>query len=951
LYNPELEELAAEHASNKPGAVATASSSGDGGPARVVYQRGSPERGKEMKTIKRRRRKTMRARRAARSPVRACRRLIWEPLEPRRVLTTFLVTDPGDAGPGTLREAIGQANASSGLDEIQFDPGLSGSSILLTSTELLITDSLIIDASDLVGGMTIDASGADSTPTVNDGAGIRIFRMIDNSSGTPKNVTLTHLTLTGGDVTGNGGGLLSFENLTLDHVTFDANAATQSGGGALIIADDDDYSVLVRDSRFTNNAGSFGGGLFAYSRSEGMLNVIDSFFQGNEAVNGGGLVTSSYLDGRLSVTGVVARTNRADQMGGGLLALTRGFGDESTIAGSTFEDNIAATGGGAFLYPSIYATIHLNETTITGNSAASGGGLYIRPFYADAALRAVEITGNEAQTGGGVTIYAYYNQTTISQSTISRNSATASGGGIHSQARFLCTLTIDESLIGDNESGGSGGGIYAYGYGSNVTVRESSVTGNRAMLGVAPGGGGGIAAFMGLNSYLALSDSTVLGNETDAFGGGVLIDGPASVVRSQIEQNVARAGGGLYATLSGDSFALRVSDSEIADNLADSAAGMSVDAANQARVFIEGTTLHGNRAVDSAGGASLHSTGLNTSIRIQNSTLSGNSAGQDGGGAVAQTDSDGVIELRHATVAGNTAGANGGGIDASTPVQLNHVIVGDNQGPAGGDDLSGALFVGDFNLVESLLPGSQLSGQQNILDKDPALMPLSDNGGPTPTHALQFSSAALNSGDPGFSGPPDFDQRGNPFARVQFGRIDRGAFEVDQAPSGDFNADGHYDCQDIDALTALIATAAYDVDFDLNLDGVLDLADLELWLAEAGAVNLPSGNSFLFGDANLDGSVDGTDFLIWNQHKFTANAAWCSGDFNADGFVSGLDFVIWNSNKFSGQASGDWRVASGEGRVVSGKWQVASGKGQVASGRRKTGAGHMALGTSTDGTT
>ena len=33
-------------------------------------------------------------------------------------------------------------------------------------------------------------------------------------------------------------------------------------------------------------------------------------------------------------------------------------------------------------------------------------------------------------------------------------------------------------------------------------------------------------------------------------------------------------------------------------------------------------------------------------------------------------------------------------------------------------------------------------------------------------------------------------------------------------------------------------------------------------------MNLPSGNPYLLGDANLDGTVDGQDFLIWNSNKF-----------------------------------------------------------------------------------
>ena len=80
------------------------------------------------------------------------------------------------------------------------------------------------------------------------------------------------------------------------------------------------------------------------------------------------------------------------------------------------------------------------------------------------------------------------------------------------------------------------------------------------------------------------------------------------------------------------------------------------------------------------------------------------------------------------------------------------------------------------------------------------------------------------------------------------------------------------------------------------------------WLAVGGANNpaATDGNPFLIGDANLDGFVDGLDFIEWNTNKFTTVAAWCSGDFNADGFVDGLDFIAWNANKFtssSGQSA------------------------------------------------
>ncbi|MEM8680639.1 MAG: GEVED domain-containing protein, partial [Planctomycetota bacterium] len=115
---------------------------------------------------------------------------------------------------------------------------------------------------------------------------------------------------------------------------------------------------------------------------------------------------------------------------------------------------------------------------------------------------------------------------------------------------------------------------------------------------------------------------------------------------------------------------------------------------------------------------------------------------------------------------------------------------------------------------------------------------------------------------------------------------------------GDLDGDGDYTCNDIDMLVAEIASGANNPAFDLNGDLLVNTADRDVWLAEAGSNNLLSQNAYLLGDANLDGAVDGTDFVIWNSNKFTAQAAWCQGDFTANGVIDGGDFIAWNTNKF-----------------------------------------------------
>jgi hypothetical protein len=117
--------------------------------------------------------------------------------------------------------------------------------------------------------------------------------------------------------------------------------------------------------------------------------------------------------------------------------------------------------------------------------------------------------------------------------------------------------------------------------------------------------------------------------------------------------------------------------------------------------------------------------------------------------------------------------------------------------------------------------------------------------------------------------------------------------------SGDFDANGIYECADIDALVSAISSGSGDVQFDMNGDGNVDSADLVVWRAVAGSVLTASGNPIQEGDADLNGVVDVSDFNAWNSAKFTSTVEWCSGDFNADGVVDVADFNIWNENKFT----------------------------------------------------
>ncbi len=163
-------------------------------------------------------------------------------------------------------------------------------------------------------------------------------------------------------------------------------------------------------------------------------------------------------------------------------------------------------------------------------------------------------------------------------------------------------------------------------------------------------------------------------------------------------------------------------------------------------------------------------------------------------------------------------------------------------------------------------------------------------GGSWESASQGFSDRVLADGDwDGFSFAPGFEGSAPavPLAAVS-------------TPDGDFDRDGLWNCADVDALVAEIVAGTHQVMFDLTGDDLVTRPDLAAWLVVGGDknVSVTGGQPFLPGDADLDGSVDGTDFGRWNAHAFTAAPAWCSGDFDASGQVDGSDFGIWNANKF-----------------------------------------------------
>ena len=199
---------------------------------------------------------------------------------------------------------------------------------------------------------------------------------------------------------------------------------------------------------------------------------------------------------------------------------------------------------------------------------------------------------------------------------------------------------------------------------------------------------------------------------------------------------------------------------------------------NGGALTIEGTTIESNLAdgvsgpweAGSGGGLLV---GSGARFVAVNSTLSGNRADYDEAMTVGLGAS---AVFYNSTIAFNSTDENHSafGIRSDSEVTLGHTIVA-NQGRCAGSvrSLGYNLFGPDFGCS---IEGSAIG---DVIGVDPELHPLSDNGGPTMTHALSDTSPALDAGDP--SGCVGED--GRPLTRDQRGwarpveTCDIGAFE------------------------------------------------------------------------------------------------------------------------------------------------------------------------------
>lgn len=360
---------------------------------------------------------------------------------PAAQAATFTVTNLDDAGPGSLRDAIDQANALAGPDTIDFQAGLAGG-IVLTSGELAIKDSVDIQGP---GASVIAVSGNSSS---------RVFYLYNGSA--LLDVTISGLTVTGGDTASGGGIFDNDENLVLDGVTITGNQASGDGGG--LWASGLSMTLTLRGSTVSGNtADDAGGGIYVGSTG-GPLLIQNTLISGNLAGNRGGGVYFSDPDDAVTLDQSTISGNTAGNQGGGLYLYSTD-GGPFTIQSSTISGNSAVDGAGAFFYAPDDPVL-IENTTVSGNTATgTGGGLHFYDaslYTGEIALRHSTIAGNEAATGGGV--YVGNGSVTVDQTIVGDNTAGTDpdlANGVESTYEVRFSLIEAPGTANLNDNGGN----------------------------------------------------------------------------------------------------------------------------------------------------------------------------------------------------------------------------------------------------------------------------------------------------------------------------------------------------------------------------------------------------------------------------------------------------------------------------------------------------------------
>jgi parallel beta-helix repeat protein len=301
---------------------------------------------------------------------------------------TFTVTNLNDQGPGSLRQAIFDANNNGiGSDDIVFASGLTGTiSVGADTGNDLYPETPMSIQGPGPGQIALQAvSGVDSV----------FFTDADFGSSPGIPITISGVTITGGNADGSlftdsGGGIYNRDAaLTVSNSVISGNHADDNGGG--IYTKYGAGSLTLVNSTVSGNdatptdASSYAGAIFSkYSD----VTIRSSTIAGNRSGGDGGAIYMSAgggAGGSLSIenstiTNNASLANGPDDEGGGVWLADFGGGDSHLdIKSSTITGNrVGGTGGeGGGVYTQIPASrISIQNTIVANNSGTKGNDVY-----------------------------------------------------------------------------------------------------------------------------------------------------------------------------------------------------------------------------------------------------------------------------------------------------------------------------------------------------------------------------------------------------------------------------------------------------------------------------------------------------------------------------------------------------------------------------------------------
>ena len=328
-----------------------------------------------------------------------------EQLEDRALLATFVVTNTNDAGAGSLRDAIDQANNTIAADNIVFNIPGANPTITLENGEFQIDEELIIDGTNATGGfVTIDGNNNS--------------RLFDTSGASGLPVEFRSLTMQNGratfdgaaDQTGQGGAVFNIDaTLTLTDVTLEGNQADIDGGAIF----NSGGTLTLQTTFFQDNSSGENGG--AINSIQASVNILDTGFLSNSASDGGAVAYDGAAAQALSIVRTTFSTNSATTTGGAVRTNA-----VASVLDSTFVDNDAPAGGGIF-NDGVFQSLN---STFSANTAATAGGAILNDGRA-----------------------------TVTNSTLTQNT----GRGIWNVNANTSDLFLFNSLVAGNPEGDLGG--------------------------------------------------------------------------------------------------------------------------------------------------------------------------------------------------------------------------------------------------------------------------------------------------------------------------------------------------------------------------------------------------------------------------------------------------------------------------------------------------------------